>query len=154
LNVLGVNCTTTRAFLVVADDGEPKPGGVEFIEATALDKSSEQLAPVLAECCRVIRELDPDRIVLLKPESGGRAKRTHAELVPRITLETLFRLAAVQADTPIEMVSRPTVRSRLGLPTKGPLAEHVPSCIPQKVGSNWCEERQLAALAALAGGAT
>ena len=44
-------------------------------------------------------------------------------------METLFRLAAVRAEIPIELMSRPTVRSKLGLPQKGDLASHTASAI-------------------------
>jgi hypothetical protein len=106
---------------------------------------------VLEELCRVIGEVKADRVTLLKPEHHPRSKRTHSEFVPRIALETLVRVAAVQTETPVELLSRPTTRTRLGLPVKGKLAEHVSLRIPEKIGKNWSEERQLAALAALAG---
>lgn len=61
-----------------------------------------------------------------------------------------MRLAAAETNIEIEVSPRPTVRRRLELPTKGPLAEHVPLRIQAEVGKNWSEERQLAALAALA----
>ncbi len=116
-----------------------------------LADSGEQLVNVLGELRRVLSELQPDQVVLLNPEQSPRAKRTHSAFVPRVTLETLVRLAAEQADHPLEMLSRPTLRSRLDLPQKGNLASHVPSVLPRKIGKNWSEERQLAALAALAG---
>jgi hypothetical protein len=108
------------------------------------------LKSVLDELIRVTNEVNADKVVLLKPEGGPTPKKTHAAFVPRIALETLVRLAAVEGETEIEVLARPTVRKRLELPTKGPLAEHVPLRIPSKVGKNWSEERQLAALAALA----
>jgi hypothetical protein len=133
---LGVNCSTHCAFFAVAVNGELRDGHIEYIDAPTLAESSE--------------EVNADKVVLLKPEGGPTPKKTHAAFVPRIALETLVRLAAVEGETEIEVLARPTVRKRLELPTKGPLAEHVPLRIPSKVGKNWSEERQLAALAALA----
>jgi hypothetical protein len=98
----------------------------------------------------VIKEVKANTVVLLKPEGGPVPKKPHGAFVPRIALETLVRLAAVETETEIEVLPRPTLRTRLELPAKGRLAEHVPSRIPSKVGKNWGEERQLAALAALA----
>lgn len=149
--MLGVNCTTHCAFLALAVDGELGDGQVEYIDAATLAESSEELLSVLDELRRVIKEVDADKVVLLKPEGGPTPKKAHAAFVPRIALETLVRLAAVQTQTEIEVLPRPTVRSRLNLPAKGKLTEHVPLRIPAKVGKNWSEERQLAALAALAG---
>lgn len=151
MNVLGVNCSTHCAFFAVAIDGELGDGHVEYIDAPTLAESSQELASILDELGRVIKEVEADKVVLLKPEGGRTPKKTHAAFVPRIALETLVRLAAVQTQTEIEVLPRPTVRSRLKLPAKGKLAEHVPLRIPAKVGKNWSKERQLAALAALAG---
>jgi hypothetical protein len=151
VNVLGVNCSTNSAYLAVAVDGALADGHVEHIDAPTLAESSEELASVLDEVSRVIGEVEADKVVLLKPEGGPRPKRTHTAFVPRIALETLVRLAAVQTQTEIEVLPRPTVRTRLNLPAKGKLLDHVSSRIPRKVGKNWCEERQLAALAAVAG---
>jgi hypothetical protein len=148
--VLGVNCSTHGAFLAVVVDGELSAGHVEYIDAPNLAESSEELKSVLDELIRVIREVKADKVVLLKPEGGPIPKKTHAAFVPRIALETLVRLAAVETETKIEVLPRPTLRTRLELPAKGKLAEHVPLRVPSKVGKNWGEERQLAALAALA----
>jgi hypothetical protein len=151
MTVLGVNCNTHCAFFAVAVDGELSDGPVEYIEAPTLAESSDELKSVLDELVRVIKEVNADKVVLLKPEGGRRPTKTHAAFVPRITLETLVRLAAVEAGIEIDVLARPTVRKRLELPTKGKLAEHVPLRIPAKVGKNWSKERQLAALAAVAG---
>jgi hypothetical protein len=151
VRVLGVNCTTDCAFLAIAVDGVFRDEAVEFVHAPALGESDDQLVAVLEELCRVLGEVEAERVVLLRPESGKLTKRTHSEFVPRIALETLVRLAAVQSRTPVELLARPTVRSRLRLPATGKLVEHVASRIPGKIGSNWSNERQLAALASLAG---
>jgi hypothetical protein len=151
VNVLGVNCSTNCAFLAVVEDGELVDGYVEYVDAPALAESSEQLASVLEDLARVIKEVNATKVVLLKPEGGPTSKRTHAAFVPRIALETLVRLAAVHTNTQIELLPRPTLRRRLALSAKGRLAEHVQSRIPVRVGQNWSDGRQLAALAALAG---
>lgn len=151
MNVLGVNCSTHGAFLAVAVDGVLNVAGIEYIDTPTLADSSDELASVLEELSRIINEVQADKVVLLKPEGGRMPKRTHGEFVPRIALETLTRLAAVYTQTEIEVLPRPTLRSRLVLPSSGKLIEHVSLCIPSKVGNNWSKERQLASLAALAG---
>lgn len=149
--VLGVNCSTDCAYLAVVEGGELRSGAVELVSAPALGESSDQLLAVRDEVARVLGEVGAEKVVLLKPESSKLTKRTHSEYVPRITLETLVRIAAAEAGLSIELLSRPTLRSRLELPSEGKLVTHVSARIPEKVGSNWGEERQLAALAALAG---
>jgi hypothetical protein len=150
VRVLGVNCSSGCAYVAVAVDGEIRDVGVEQIDAGAIGESESDLVRALADVVRVIAEVEADAIALLKPESGPKSKRTHAAFVPRIALETVVRLAAAQTGTQIEVLSRPTVRGRLKLQSKGKLVEHVPSRIGTKVGKNWSDERQLAALAALA----
>jgi hypothetical protein len=151
VNVLGVNCSTHCAYLALAVDGELADGHVEYLDAPTLDESSHELASVLDELGRAMNEVKADKVVLLKPEGGPTPKKTYAAFVPRIALETLVRLAAVQQHIEIEVLPRPRVRKRLKLPTAGKLADHVPLRIPEKIGKNWSEERRLAALAALAG---
>jgi hypothetical protein len=151
VNVLGVNCSTHCAFLAVTVEGELTDGYVEYIDAPTLDESSHELASVLDELGRAMNEVKADKVVLLKPEGGPTPKKTHAAFVPRVALETLVRLAAVQQRIDVEVLARPTLRKRLELPPAGKLAKHVSLCIPEKVGKNWSAERQLAALAALAG---
>jgi hypothetical protein len=68
-----------------------------------------------------------------------------------VALETLVRVAAVQEGIPIEVLARPTVRSRLGIPRAGELASHVATVVAEPVGRYWTAGRDVAALAALAG---
>ena len=79
------------------------------------------------------------------PHTGEKA------IAPRAALETLVRLAAVRAGIPIEVLPRPTVRARLGLPRSGDLGSHVEARIPEPVGRYWNAGRNVAGLAALAG---
>jgi hypothetical protein len=151
VRILGVSCSSDSAYLAVVDDGLVVDAGVEKIAAPMVAHSAEQLVSVLAEVRRIIAQLRPNAMVLLNPEQSPRAKRTHSAHVPRIALETLVRLGAQQADCPLEILARPTVRSRLNLPLKGSLVDHVGELLPRKSGKNWGEERQLAAVAALAG---
>jgi hypothetical protein len=151
VRVLGVNCTSDRAYLSVAEDGEVVESSVEIVNAPMLGTSSEQLEVTCEEFARVLAELRPDEVVLLLPEQGRLTKRTHSQHMPRIALETVVRLASVQAGSPIDLLARPTLRSQLGVPFKGDLASHVDSVVDSPVGKHWKQGRDLAALAALAG---
>jgi hypothetical protein len=147
---VGVTCTPHLAYLTLAIDGAVAETPVERVEVAAQYESSEELVSTLNEIKRALGQLQPDRIVLLMPEQG-RHKRTYQELAPRVALETLVRVAAVQERIPIEVLPRPTVRSRLGIPRAGELASHVATVVTEPVGRYWTAGRDVAALAALAG---
>lgn len=151
MSTLGVNCSSDAAYLALVEKGQVVDAGVERVEARMIAVSGDQLAAVLGELRRIIAQVRPDAIVLLNPEQSPQAKRTHSVHVPRIALETLVRLAAHQAACPLEILARPTLRSRLSIPMKGNLAAHAAELLPAKSGKNWSEERQLAAIAAMAG---
>lgn len=147
---VGVSCTPHLAYLTLAVDGAIAPTSVERIEVAAQYESSEELLSTLGEIRRAFGQLRPDLIVLLMPEQS-RHKRTYQEIAPRVALETLIRVAAVQEHTAIEIIARPTVRSRLGISRAGDLASHVDDVISEPVGHYWRAGRDVAALAALAG---
>jgi hypothetical protein len=105
------------------------------------------LLATLTDIDRAIAELRPDVVAILKPESRG--KRTYGEWAPRVALETLIRISAVKAEIPVEVLARPTVRSRLGIPQSKELSSHVSSVVAA-AGHYWGAGRDVAALAALA----
>jgi hypothetical protein len=98
---------------------------------------------------RVLAEVRPDQIRILMPEQTY--KDSYARIAPRVTLETLVRLACVRAGLPVEMLHRASARSRLGLPRKGRLEDHIPK-VAEPIGKYWNAGRSLAAAAALAEG--
>jgi hypothetical protein len=150
MRVLGVTCSPKTAFLALADDREIIDAAVARVDVAAQYEASEEMLSTLDEIRRALEQLRPDRVVVLKPELNQRA--TYDQIAPRIALETLIRLAAVQAKVEIEVMARPTVRSRLGLSKSGSLASRVAEALPAPVGKYWREGRDIAALAALAGG--
>ena len=76
-------------------------------------------------------------------------KDSYARIAPRVTLETLVRLACVRAGIPVEMLHRASARSRLGVPRRGKLEDLV-ATVTDPVGKYWNAGRSLAAAAALA----
>jgi hypothetical protein len=148
MKVLGVTCSSTSILCAVTED-TVVDGSVEQIEVGSLYEASEELEATLAEISRTLAAVKPDLVTILLPEATYKA--THRELAPRVALETLIRLGGVRAGIPVEVLSRPTVRSRLSLPSKGKLTTHVASRIPRPVGKHWSAGRNVAALAALAG---
>jgi hypothetical protein len=115
---VGVTCTPRIAYLTLAIDGAIAEAPVERVEVAAQYESSEELLSTLDEIKRAFGQLRPDLVVLLMPEQG-RHKRTYQEIAPRVALETLVRIAAVQENIALEVLPRPTVRARLGVPKAG-----------------------------------
>ncbi|MGP0101702.1 MAG: hypothetical protein ACLPUT_08795 [Solirubrobacteraceae bacterium] len=153
---LGVTCNPHTAYLTLAIDGAITQAVVERVEVAAQYEASVELLSTLEEIRRALGQLQPDRIAVLMPEQGGR-KRSYLEIAPRVTLETLIRIAAVQEGIGVEMLARPTLRARLDIPKTGELSSHVSRVIAEPLGLYWSAGRDvagLAALAALNGGGT
>lgn len=149
--MLGVTCSTSTALLSVVRDGEVVDAPVQKIDVGSLLEASAELEATLDELGRALSQIKPGLVVLLLPEQSPRNKRTYAEIAPRVALETLVRLAAVRAGVPVDVLARPTVRARLGLPRAGDLASHTAEAVGSPVGKYWTAGRDVAALAALAG---
>jgi hypothetical protein len=105
VRVLGVHCSTTHAFLAIAEDGTVVtlgPSRIAPVESThedaALRQTMESFGSALAE-------IRPDGVQLLLPESAENTRQTHGRWRPRIELETLLRLAAARADIPVERLA-------------------------------------------------
>jgi hypothetical protein len=97
---------------------------------------------------RALDEIRPVRVGLVLPEGTYRA--AYESLVPRLELETLVQLAAVNASIPLQRLPRPTIRSRLGLPRSGSLESHLELALGDQTGSYWSMGRGLAALGGVA----
>lgn len=147
--MLGVTCTPRSAFLAVSEEGVIVEEPLGRIDVASLYEASAELVSTMEEIRRAYDELRPDRVVILKPETNRRVQ--YDEVAPRVALETLFRVAAVRADLAVDVLARPTVRSRLGLPRSGSLRSRVADAIKEPVGKYWSQGRDVAALAALAG---
>lgn len=149
--VLGVACSGSTALLTAVEAGQVLEAPLYRIQPANLSEASAELEATLNEIGRALTQLRPASIVLLLPEQSPKHKHAYSQIAPRVTMETLVRLAAVRDAIPIELMSRPTVRSRLDLPTKGDLASHTALRIAEPVGPYWNVGRNVAALAALAG---
>jgi hypothetical protein len=149
--VLGVTCSTQSALLTGVENGEVVETAVYRIDVGAIHEASAELQSTMDEIGRALAQIRPSLVVLLLPEPSKRFKYTHSQIAPRITLETLIRLATVHADIPIDVMTRKTVRSRLGLDFSGDLASHVAERFPASAPPYWSAGRDVAALAAFAG---
>jgi hypothetical protein len=149
--ILGVTCSTQCALLAGVEGGQIVETPVNRIEVGAIHEASDDLESTLEEIGRALAQIRPSLVVLLLPEPSKHFKSTHSQLAPRITLETLVRLAAVRAQISVDVMTRKTVRSRLKLDFSGDLASHVAERFPTPVAPYWKAGRDVAALAALAG---
>ena len=151
MRIVGFSCTPRQAYVAVVNGGAVEESDIERHEMAAQHEASEELLRTRDDFRRLLRELDAEKAVLLQPEERQPRKPSYQELMPRIALETVIRLAAVEEGVAVEVLPRPTVRSRLGLPKSGSLDSHVSASIESPVGRYWNEGRSIAALAARAG---
>lgn len=144
---MGVSCTPHEVLLSVCEDGAVLDLDPQRLKPPANLDAGKGLWEFMDEVDRLLKAFRPDRVALLLPEKWG-YKATHHQLMPRIVLETLLRLAAERAAIPTDLLSRPTVRAQLGLPKEKGLRNHVEKVFPQPVGCYWNKGRGEAALAA------
>lgn len=144
-----MNSTGATMWLAVVEDGELIDTTPYRLDVGAGLEKGQQLVALLADCKRVLTDLSPDSVVVLEPEAMG--KFTFRQSRDRVTGEVLLSVAAAQLDVPCRYVSRPTVKSRLGLGSAGKLVSHVESVVPSALSPHWKGKRDLAALVALSG---
>lgn len=147
---LGVVCKMEEVLLAVARDGELVVDCPEKLKASALLEKTERLQGMLEDLGRVLAEVKPDAVRVLLPEQTY--KDSYARIAPRVALETLVCLAALNAGVPVEMLRRASARSRLGMPKKGKFEVHLAAAVGEPVGKYWNAGRNLASAAALADG--
>ena len=146
--VLGVWCKKDAIMLAIAEDRELVDDPHQRLQAPALLERSERLHALLDGIRRMLAEVEPDAVRILMPEQ--RYEASYAQMAPRVALETLVRIAALEARIPVEMLNRATARAQLGMPKKGSFEDHISGVIPTSVGKYWAAGRRLAATAALA----
>jgi hypothetical protein len=146
---LGVNPTANGMWLACADDGQLVPTVPHSLTLPSGMESGEQLSAMLDECVRVLRDLAPCRVLTLDPEPNNKLK--FAQVRGRVTGETLLALAAARANIPCDRIGRARLRSRLNLSRSGNLSSLAGEVISEPLSPHWKGQRDLAALAALAG---
>ncbi len=147
--VLGINVAGSTAYLALCDDAEitnDKPEKLVAPDGLAADSGT---LAFLDDIGRVLGQLRVERVRVLDPEPTY--STSVQSVVPRITIETLFLLAAWQRGLDAGRISRARIRSLLDLGRSGSLSSLAAS-VTKPVGSSWTGKRDLAALAALAGG--
>jgi hypothetical protein len=149
MRALGVNCDPHAAYVAVVEDGAVVTGLPERLIPPSGLELGGRLLEFVDEVRRDFGQMAPERIGLLLPESNAR-KQAYGTIMPRVTIEAMVRVAAAQEEIPLDLVARPTVRSRLGLPRAGSLDDHLAQAVGSSVGRYWTTGRGLAALVARA----
>lgn len=147
--ILGVNATAGKLWLSLVDDSgaqETDPAWLELREGT---QAGYAMQAFQSECIHMLTALSPDRVVILDMETGGRTPKI-SDLRNRFSAETLLAFIAADMGVACVRLSRATLRSRLALPRKGGLADHVGEIFSVPVEAHWKRKRDLAALAARA----
>lgn len=142
--VLGVECKKDKVFLAITDDGQVQDAEPQRLEVPAVHEQTARLRGFLEDFGRVLAEVKPDAVHILQPETIYAA--TYSELAPKAALETLIRLACLEADVNVEIVHRATARSGLG--GSGNLDKRIAAAIEPQ-GKYWNAGRKYAAAAAL-----
>lgn len=142
--VLGIECKKQEVYLALAYDGRLLDDEPQRLDVPAVHEETQRLRAFLGDFGRLLAEVGPDEVRILQPETNYEA--TYAQLAPKAALETLIRLACVEADIPASLVHRATLRSRLG--GTGKLDERIAAQI-EPVGKYWNVGRKYAAAAAL-----
>jgi hypothetical protein len=143
--ILGVECKKQAVYLAVADAGELVEAEPQRLDVPAIHEQTERLRAFLNDFGHLLTEAKPDAVHILQPETNYTA--TYSEFAPKAALETLIRLACLDAGIDVEIVHRASVRSALGS-GKGNVEKLIETNI-QVVGKYWNAGRNLAAAAAL-----
>ncbi len=152
MRVMGVHATASTLWLACADaDGQAEIGSDYRVELPKALESGPALEGARDDISRIIARYDVGRVWLLSAEYSSRFKYGYGELVDRITMETVVAFSAASRDVEFLRVARPTVRTRLGVPTGGKLHTHAESMV-RRQDPHWGPgKRDLAAMTARAG---
>jgi hypothetical protein len=141
--ILGVESKKQEIYLALVEDGRVVAEGPQRLEVAAVHEQTARLKGFMDDFKRVLAEMKPDAVHIIQPETIYEA--TYTELAPKAALETLIRLACLDASVNVEFVHRASVRSALG---GGKLDDLIAAKI-EPVGKYWNAGRKYAAAAAM-----
>ena len=148
MRILGVHGTSSCLYLATNVDGQTLAEAPHKFWTPDGALPGERLTMLSESACRLMREVRPDRLTILEPETAYDA--SYLEFAARIAAETALEIGAEKSGVPVDRLTRQRTRSILRLPTKKPLATHVTS-VMTPMGPYWQAGRNLAALVAHAG---
>ncbi|WP_433294625.1 hypothetical protein ACQP2F_33585 [Actinoplanes sp. CA-030573] len=144
---LGVACTSSGAYLVVADGEsvlEGKPERLTFRDGLS---DADRLVEFGKDVARALRDAGASEVVLLRAVSNY--SDTHTGWTDRLAMETLLRLECAKAGVPCRYISQQAAKGALGLTGRGSLAKLGKDRVA-RIGKYWADGRGIAALAAVA----
>ncbi|MDG4768025.1 hypothetical protein O7632_28615 [Solwaraspora sp. WMMD406] len=144
---LGVACTSSFAYLVVADGEAVVDGKPERLAFRDGLPEADQLVEFGKDVARALRDTGASEVVALRAASNY--TDTHNGWTDRLAMETLLRLECAKAGVPCRYLSHQAVKGALGLAGRGGLATLGAGRVARS-GRYWGEGRGLAALAAVA----
>jgi hypothetical protein len=148
MRVLGVNTVGKAAWLALAEGDSPLTGVPLKIDAPPGLEEGSGLLAVKNDVKRILLSHEVGRVRILGAE--GTYQDTQAGWIPRLTLETLFFIAAAEADVDCRRLSRPKVKGLFGFDGRGALHVHAAKIL-EPSAPHWTKKRDLATLVALAG---
>ena len=147
--VLGVVSKKDQILVAIADDGLIiEDADHDRVEIARGSDEAGQLLAFNEDVQRLLAEVQPDRVRMLKPEGNHAA--VYGEWAPKLALETIVRLCCAQAEIPVDVLARATARTRLNIDRRGNFEKHLPAALGEPVGRYWSQGRNVAAAAALA----
>jgi hypothetical protein len=147
--VLGVNVVGAVAYCAVVQSGVVQESEPFKVTAPAGLSVSAGLSDLADDVERLLRERGVNRVVVVAAENSY--KDTYAALTTRIGVETSILIGAARAGVPADRLSRPDIRSKLGIPKSGQLSGHSATALPEP-GKLWTNQRDVAAMGAVAVG--
>ncbi len=147
IRAMGVSGTPKALFFAVAEGGEILDVEPQRVEIPDGLRRSDSLRALADDLHRRLAQAAPAAVAVLLPQGyDGGQKATTA----RVGAETVLRLTAHDMGIDVDLLSRPTARTRLGLGPSGSLDDRLKKFLPTPVGRYWAQGRRLAAFAALA----
>ncbi|QOC93485.1 hypothetical protein [Micromonospora craniellae] len=144
---LGVACTSSCAYLVVADGESVLQGKPERLAFRNGLSDADRLVEFGKDVARALRDAGASEVVVLRAVSNY--TDTHTGWTDRLAMETLLRLECAKAGVPCRYLSQQAVKGALGLTGRGGLAKLGEGRIARS-GKYWGDGRGIAALAAVA----
>ncbi|MEV0732663.1 hypothetical protein [Polymorphospora sp. NPDC050346] len=121
MTTLGVACTSSYTYLVVADGAAVVEGRPERLAFRDGLSDAERLVEFGKDAARALRDAEVSQVVILRAVSNH--TDTHTGWTNRLAMETLLRLECAKADVPCRYVSHQAVKGALGLTGSGGLAK-------------------------------
>lgn len=149
MRAVGVNVAADIAYLSVIDDEKLLDVEPFMLRLPQGLVGTDALLGLRDDVAKVLTTHGVDRLRVLDAETNSSG--SYSSLKTRLSIETVFLLAAAERGIDAGRLARAQVRSILSLSRQGSLKTHaVTVCLPS--GPYWSGKRDVAAMAAIAAG--